>query len=269
MANPCLPPETLDHIVDNLCGTEDALRNCCLVSKSWIPRTRKHLFNDIGLLTTESLESWKETFPDPSTSPGRYTITLTVGCPRSVTAADAEAGGWIGGFSRLEHLEVFAPIPDHDFNQSGAPLIPFHGFSSTIKSLRVAIPHLPISQIFNLIISFPLLEDLDVMFRDEAPAEDEDDSGEDDMPATAQPLSPRIFTGTLKLCMDGGMEPLARRLLTRPGGIHFREFNFTCFSDEDSLMAAVLVEECSRTLKSLFIAWYLFGMFIQRLPLRR
>ena len=128
---------------------------------------------------------------------------------------------------------------------------------------------LPISQIFNLILSFPLLEDLAVIFRDEAPVDSEDDSGEDEMPATAQPLSPRIFTGTLELFMEGGIEPLARRLLTRPGGIHFRELDFTYFSDEDSLMAAVLVEECPRTLKSLFISWYLFGMFIQRLPLRR
>jgi hypothetical protein len=38
-----LPAEMLDHVVDHLYDTEDALRNCCLVSKSWIPRTRKHL----------------------------------------------------------------------------------------------------------------------------------------------------------------------------------------------------------------------------------
>ena len=39
MSNLHLPAETLDHIVDHLHDTKDALRNCCLGSKSWVPRT--------------------------------------------------------------------------------------------------------------------------------------------------------------------------------------------------------------------------------------
>jgi uncharacterized protein (DUF2384 family) len=58
MPNLHLPAETLDHIVDHLHDTEDALRNSCLVSKSWIPRTRKHLFADTEFPTEESLQSW-------------------------------------------------------------------------------------------------------------------------------------------------------------------------------------------------------------------
>jgi hypothetical protein len=266
MANPRLPPEMLDHVVDQLYGTEDALKNCCLVSRSWIPRTRKHLFADVGIFTAESLESWKETFPDPSTSPGRYTITLTVGCPRSVTAADAEAGGWIRGFSRVELLEVTAHTFDPDFKQSAAPLIPFHGFSSTIKSLRVVVPHLPTSQIFSLIFSFPLLRDLAVIFYDEESADNEDDSGADEMPVIAQSPSPRIFTGTLELSMDEGVGHFIRLLLSRPGGIHFQKLKLTCGCDEDLFMATALVEECSNTLESLNISWDLLGMSIQQPP---
>jgi len=106
MSNPHLPAELLDHIVGFLRDTEYALRSCCLVSKSWIPRTRKHLFADIQLDTKEDAESWKQIFPDPSTSPACYTKTLLVSCPRVVTAADVEVGGWIRGFSRVVYLKV-------------------------------------------------------------------------------------------------------------------------------------------------------------------
>jgi len=107
MSNLHLPTETLDHVVDLLRDTEYALRNCCLVSKSWIPRTRKHLFANVSFLTDKALESWKEAFPDSSTSPARYTKALFIDCIR-VAVGDVKAGGWIRGFSRVLHLKVLA-----------------------------------------------------------------------------------------------------------------------------------------------------------------
>ena len=106
MSNPYLPPEILDHIVDLLRDGTPALRSCCLVSKSWIPRTRKHLFAYVAFDTVKDLQSWKDTFPDSSTSPAHYTKTLFVNCPQVVAAADAESGGWITGFSRVVQLQV-------------------------------------------------------------------------------------------------------------------------------------------------------------------
>src|SRR5258708_5038416 len=99
MSNPRLPAETLDHIVDFLHDTKHALRNCCLVSKSWIPRTRKHLFANVRIGSVKNLQSWKETFPDPSTSPGGYAESLFVSCTHTITPADGEEGGWLRGFS--------------------------------------------------------------------------------------------------------------------------------------------------------------------------
>jgi hypothetical protein len=131
MSNLRLPAEILDHIVDNLHDTEDALRNCSLVSKSWIPRIRKHLFANVEFPTPESLESWKAAFPDPLTSPARHAETLLIECPQVVTVADAEAGGWITGFSRVARLEVGARGPF----VVPVSFVPFHGFSPLIKSL--------------------------------------------------------------------------------------------------------------------------------------
>jgi hypothetical protein len=61
MSNSRLPAETLDHVVDHLPTTKDALRNCCLVSKLWVPRARKRLFANVALNPTAgSPQPWKE-----------------------------------------------------------------------------------------------------------------------------------------------------------------------------------------------------------------
>ena len=148
----------LDHIVDHLHDTEDALRNCCLVSKSWIPRTRMHLFADMRFNTRQAVQSWRESFPDPANFPARYTNTLYVGT-RVVTAADPEVVGWIRGFSSVVHLafgsrRLFADRP--------FPLAPLRRFSPAIKSLRMTFAALMSPGIFDLILSFPLIEDLSV-----------------------------------------------------------------------------------------------------------
>ena len=168
MSNPHLPVEILDDIVDHLHDTQDALKNCCLVSKSWIPRTRKHLFANVNLLTTKRLRSWKETCLDPSTSPGYYTKTLSVNSSEVVTVADAGAG-WIAGFSHVMHLEVGSSVYPAFF-------VPFHGFSPVMKSLRVTISSLFSPHIFNLILSFPLLQDLAVTIHHKAMPDDDDGS---------------------------------------------------------------------------------------------
>ena len=78
-----LPTELLDHIVDFLHDTKHALRNYFLVSKSWVPRTRKHPFStDVKFVTSRSLQSWRKALPDPSTSPGCAKIPL-IDCPHN------------------------------------------------------------------------------------------------------------------------------------------------------------------------------------------
>jgi hypothetical protein len=251
MSNPHLPSEMLDHIVGHLHDAEDALRNCCLVSKSWIPRTRKYLFADVKFPTEERLRSWEETFPDPSTSPAHYTKTLLVGCPRVSTAADVEASSWIRGFSRVVHLEVGR---QGSFASGLSSLTPFHGFSLFIKSLRMTFAVPTSLRLINFIVSFPLLEDLAVVASYSPLIRQGDYSEGNGVPTAPQPSCPPMLTGSLELYLKGGMEPFARRLLSLPGGIHFRELNLTCHRDGDPLMVMALVEACSHTLESLKIS---------------
>jgi hypothetical protein len=258
MSNLHLPAEILDHIVDHLCDTEDALRSCCLVSKSWIPRTRKYLFADIRFHLVRDVLSWKKTFPDPSTSPAHHARILFIDGFAVIAAAEAEADGCIGSFSRVMGSEAGADRTEPDFDQSAGPLAPFHGFSPIIKSLWVVVPTLPLSQVFNLIFSFPILEDLDVTLVEQY-SNDGNGSNEDKMPTAVQPPSPPMFTGSLELCLSEEMEPFTRRLLSLPGGIHFRNLTLTWLHEEDHLLTTALVEGCSHTLESLDIDWNLVG----------
>ena len=152
MSNPHLPVELVDDIVELLYGSKDALKSCCLVSKSRISRVHKHLFAGVNFSGTKDLESWKTAFSDPSTSPARYTRTLFVKYPLTVTAADREEGGWISTFTNVVEFEVSAY--EMGTNWSGIHLSPFHGFSPAIKYLSLIFHTVPSSRAFGLIRSF-------------------------------------------------------------------------------------------------------------------
>ena len=128
MPNPRLLPELRDHIIDLLHNQPRALKDCCLVSKPWIPHTRKHLFADIGFPSSRPLKSWKETFPDPSNSSAYHAHTLFVGCPQVVEEADVEGGGWIQALSRVEQLMV--NCASAYFSGATVSLAPFSKLSS-------------------------------------------------------------------------------------------------------------------------------------------
>jgi len=261
MSNPYLPPEILDYIVDFLHDDPDALERCCLTSKSWIPRTRKHLFAEVDLWHEDRLGSWKKMFSDPSTSPAHFVRSLRIGGACAVTTADAEVGGWLRGFAHIVHLGV----ETSEFYHGGFPvsLVPFHGFSRTIKSLRVKSVDLPPSEIFDFILSSPLLEDLAVAgWRTWAC----DMDGSDGPPTFVQPSNPPAFTGSLELpSLQRGMQPIASRFLSVPGGIHFRKLTLTWSYGEDLLLIMALVRECSHTLESLNITCNVPGASIRYL----
>src|SRR6266540_1354321 len=85
MSDPVFPPEILDYILDFLHKEPETLKQCCLVSKSWVPRTRQYLFSDIGFYSARTLKSWNNTFPDPTNSPAHHVSTLVIDCyPKDV-----------------------------------------------------------------------------------------------------------------------------------------------------------------------------------------
>ena len=247
--------ELLDHVVDNLHYERENLENCCLVSKSWIPRARKHLFSTISIRDTGNLQSWKNAFPDPSSSPACYAKTLAIGCPEVVATGDAEEGGWLSAFSRVVRLAMYIPSMDRQV----ISLVPFHGFSPFIRSLRIHLTTFPSSPIFNLICSFSPLENLHVEVR--KGLDDPVDNFDGQQPPV-QTQNPPAFTGSLKFEGIGLWSPLVRPLLSLPSGLHFQSLCLTLIDKKIISLATALVERCRSTLESLELDCVYTRMFI-------
>ena len=255
MSNPhrsYLPPEILDYIIDLLDDGLETLGECCLVSKSWVPRTRKHLFAEVWFQSAAKLWLWKKTFPDHASSPAYHTHTLFVGCPGDVTVADAEQGGWIRSFSRVVELVVYSsrgkPHPPE------VSLIPFHGFSPVLKCLDVYSSTLSTSETFALISSLPLLEDLTL-----STCVDEDDPNFSVPLTVFKPTSPAL---AVDLSPSKTLERTARKLLGSPNGLHFRTIVLSFSHGVDIQWITALVVGCSRTLESLTIMSSMDGAFV-------
>ena len=187
------------------------------------------------------MELWRGAFPDPSTSPAHYTKTLYVD-GINATAADAEAGSWLGGFSRVVHLR----LGSRGLLMFEVSFVPFHGFSP-IRSLHVDPNVPPSSQLLHLILSFPLLEDLTV---DACLGPVSIGSVSNEPQIVSRPSNSPACTGSLVLSRRA-IEPFARQLLSLPGGIHFRKLDLSWSHEGELSLAMALVEECSRTLEYL------------------
>jgi hypothetical protein len=99
-----LPPEILDLIFDHLRDEPTTLKTCCIVSKSWIHRTRKHLFARVA--SKFHIKLWKKVFPDPSNSPALTHAVSPFMVFSVITTVDGGVGDWIHTFHNLVHLHL-------------------------------------------------------------------------------------------------------------------------------------------------------------------
>ena len=94
--------------------------------------------------------------PDLSNSLAHHARTLSFRGLETPTLADPGISHWIRTFYCVETLYLSFPMRDnHEVSFTR-----LHGFFSTLKSLDLVRFCIPLSKIFNLICSFPLLEDL-------------------------------------------------------------------------------------------------------------
>ena len=225
-----LPPEIVDLIIDHLHDEPTILKTCSVVSKSWVPRTRKYLFASVEFNASVSLiKLWKKTFPDPSTSPAHHTRTLSIWGLRDVVA-EAGTDGWIRTFHNVTHLDL-SLLPDQ------VSTAPFYGLAPALKSLTLTQSP---SEVLDIVGSFPVLEDLALVA-----LYTQSNAGGRNKPLT----SPKL-TGTLDLKTSTNTRSVVRRLLDFPGSLHFSKIN-TLASDEDAKSVTDVLSSCSDTLESL------------------
>ena len=247
MSHPVLPPEMLDSIVDLLCHEPKTLRQCCLVSKSWVPRTRKYLFAVIKFPTPSHIEAWKRTFPVPSDSPAHYTHALTIRFLGVTTAPDGVEDVSIPAFPRLVRLEVIeSPNLSRGYMNPAA----FQGFPHTLKSLSVSSFSLVLSRVFSLICSIPFLEDLSLTGH----LADFNNNDPDGRHIVAHPPTSPPLTGAFVFRVYREIGGTARRLLNLPNGLHFRKLQLEWYGRGDLHHIMELVTACSGTLECLDIA---------------
>ena len=233
-----LPPEILDLILDHLYDEPTTLRACCLVSKSWVPRTRRHLFDRVDFHPPIILlESWMKTFPDPFKSPACYSRSLNFCHLRFPDdTAFLDACPWVRSFNQIVNLEVTT-------FQWRFPFPQLCGLSPALKSLTLTLPVATLSEFLDLICSFPLLEDLSML----SPRFHAEGTDELDTP----PTSPK-FTGSLFL--SDGDSNLMRGLMLLPGGLRFSKVSVS-YDFENGDWVKELVSACSNTLESLCVEY--------------
>ena len=237
-----LPPEILDLIVDHLHDEPTTLRACCLVSKSWVPRTRIHLFNSLEFhLCGSALESWMETFPDPSSSPAHYARSLCLSRFKTITVAISDARPWILSFNHIVELEVLGIGAKH----RSISFAELRGISPTLKHLHISNSLAPLSEVVDFICSLPLLEDL-LLHHVQCHALENTDSWD------APLISPRFNGSLLSSCSD---RDIARKLLDLPCGLHFSKIRVSCQIKDCDLLGE-LVYACSDTLEYLDVDFY-------------
>lgn len=229
-----VPNETADLIIDLLHDDRKALRKCCLISESWIPRARKHLFNKVKLVPSTRFKDWKNAFPDPQKSPAHHTSSLFIPCTR-----DAEDDAWIKSFTAVTRLEVLS------CNHLEEPqLEALHELLPAVKSLRLALNTAPLSKVFNLICSFPFLEDLDIVV-----GRFIDDMNKDG--GIPQPPTPPLCTAT-RLVLQCELEGITSQFLGLPDKPHFEEIVWKPHSPGKQLelpWVMALIEKCPETLE--------------------
>ena len=239
-----LPPEILDLIVHFLHDDLGALKACCIVSKSWVYRTRERLFAHVQFTSKSPFKLWQKTFPDPSNSPAHHVRNLSIRTSEAVPPADTSVGDWIRTFSGVVrlHVEIFGLGRD-------ISLAPLRGLSPSLRSLRMDYgSSIRPSEIFGLVCSFPLLEDLALVS-----LYSNCDVGRLGIPST----SPKL-TGCLDLRTTNEIRPIVRQLLELPSGLHFSKIYLSCL-EEDVESMTDMVSRCSDTLESLNIHYNCSG----------
>ena len=210
-----LPLEIFDLVINNLHRQGPTIKACCLVSKSWALRIRKHLFAHIDFLSHESIGSWMEAFPDPLNSPAHHVHSIRIYAEALTAITSSNARPWLRSFRSVASLRLAGHRTDGGFLEA-----------------------------VDLICSFPLLKNISFYFS----ASGGNIGSGWVLPSTSPKLDGHLVLG------GGGAGAVIRQLLPLPGGLHFAGIQALC-SAGDAKSVADLVLSCSHTLESLKIRY--------------
>ena len=233
-----LPQDIIDEILDYLATGSDlgSLRSCALVSRSWVPSCRRHLFHVVHF-TPVNIDRWLKTFPVPEDSPAHHVRDLRF-----------SIGGDVGAHKRFsEYTPRFTNVDSITLLGYGGFqqlwILPFGRLPQSVTSLTVDTDGFTPSQVQGVMAQLPNLNDLSI-------------SGhliivdaEDILQGRGAVLRGR-FGGRLRFSGHHTCLGVVDMLLEVPTGLHFTEMSI--FTPHDCLLHTVrLAEACGKTLVKL------------------
>ena len=233
-----LPAEVTDNILDYLHDDRPTLRTCCLVSRSWLPSCRYHLFSEVVVRSAEhplSLANFLEFVP---TSPdiASYIRTLRVVTPkktplREVYVEDLEAA--LEPLCRLERLIVDRVALCS--RSSGAELAaPPTGPRRRLTEFACVDCHMTDSTLFPLYRLLGLFTDIQMLSILELTAPEDAPHAVTPIPPTFLPLDLRVECFNLSSKHAGTIMEQALNLLQR------------CFAHDSNIRSVTMTPYCPR-----------------------
>ena len=235
MSPTALVQDVLELIIGNLFWERETLKACCVVSKSWVPLARQHLFHTIEF-DEHNQGLWAKAFPDPPNSPAHHTRNLTLRGLPTIAATSTQPLAWIRSFCNVLEFKLH-------WCSVQLFLVPLHGFSPNLKSLSLEGLLAPPQELLDLVCSFPSLKNLEL----NVSTYHYTLANEWKAPSNSPTLA-----GTLQL--RGKIGYIAGKLSDLPNGL--RPVKVTMEGDvESASLMNNLLSKCSDTLESFHIGF--------------
>ena len=154
-----LPQELVEDVVDCLSNDRPMLETCSLVAKTWLPRSRHHLFNKVSL-NNGNVRKWCSAIRPGPDGPSHLVRTLTL--------QQTQGHRWLGALDEIsDHFSSFRRVEDlsitwldlSDF-EPGSLARHFVHYGSSLRSLRLSYLSADFSALTTFLHLFPSLEDL-------------------------------------------------------------------------------------------------------------
>lgn len=245
-ALPKVPQEIVDEILDLLAADSDlkSIRSCSLVSKSWVPSCRRHLFRTI-VFNPRNVNKWLKKFPVPEESPARHVrdLRFPLGGDYGAPEEFFEYTPW---FTNVEKMTLM----HGEFLPLWIP--PFVRLPQSVTSLAIVTDTIALVEIRNVMVQLPNLNDLSL-------SGSLDQADKDIVSGMGAVLRGR-FGGRLRLLREIAGADVTNMLLEAPAGLSFTEVEIRA-THECLLSTVKLAEACGRNLVKLSYAVSVHGKF--------
>jgi len=241
---PRIPREIIDGILDYLATDSYSavtfLRSCSLVSKSWVPPCRRHLFRFVTF-DLRNVDRWLEAFPRPEESPAHHIRELCV----RFGGRDCIPEGFFEVTPLFKNVEKLTLM-----GLRGLPLrVPsLWKLPPSVTSLTIKTNAFTLVEVRDLLALLPDLNGLSLTGYLAAGG----------VPVGIGTVLRGRFGGRLRILKGPAHEGITKMLLEIPTGLRFTEMEIRC-KCKFLLSTVKLAEACGETLVKLLYAVSVYG----------